>query len=187
MKAILEVIRDTGYKRATTKRIAQQAQMNEASIFRLFGNKYQLFQEAVYEKTISVEDINLSVIYEKPDQESRLSAMIRRCLALYCRQMPIYRIFMLHVVEKESLIQQERVFMKVYNIIDFFKDFLSKEYPDFNDRNVIDLVCEMFFSSLLIQALYITSEERETDMEEYKEHFVKKYTSYIHGFLTDQT
>jgi Transcriptional regulator len=184
MNAILEVIRENGYKYASTKKIAQQAQMNEASIFRLFGSKYQLFKEAVYENTISVNDINLSDINQYPDSESRLSALIELCMSLYIRQMPIYRIFMLYLIDEESVIQQKRVFMKVQAIIDLFKDFLHKEYTEFTDKSTMDLICEMFFSELLLEVLYITSKELECDMTEYKHAFVDKFTAYIHDFLT---
>ncbi len=47
LQATLHVFAETGYRGATTRRIAQQAGVNEVTLFRQFGSKEQLIQEAL--------------------------------------------------------------------------------------------------------------------------------------------
>lgn len=47
LQATLDVFAETGYRGATTRRIAQQAGVNEVTLFRQFGSKDQLIQEAL--------------------------------------------------------------------------------------------------------------------------------------------
>lgn len=47
LQATLQVFAETGYRGATTRRIAQQAGVNEVTLFRQFGSKEQLIQEAL--------------------------------------------------------------------------------------------------------------------------------------------
>lgn len=80
MNAALELVADIGYKNASTKKIAQAAKMNEASIFRLFGSKQQLFLDAIYYKSMSGDDIELGSGDGLPDFKSRLVHFIGQCL-----------------------------------------------------------------------------------------------------------
>ncbi len=185
MNAVLELVRTTGYRRATTKKIAARAGMNEASIFRLFGGKQRLFSQAVYEKTISAEDVDLESIYrEKTDSKGRLRILLTRCFELYIQQMAIYRIFMLYSDDQSFVDQKKPVFQRVQDIIDLLKEFLKKEYADFTDTEAIDLICELFFSKLLLESLYITAQADEAAIQAYKEQFIDAYTDYIHTYLT---
>ena len=45
--AVIEVIIDVGYARATTAQIAEAAGIGEATLFRRFGNKDTLLKEAL--------------------------------------------------------------------------------------------------------------------------------------------
>jgi AcrR family transcriptional regulator len=47
LQATLRVFSETGYRGATTRRIAQQAGANEVTLFRQFGSKDQLIREAL--------------------------------------------------------------------------------------------------------------------------------------------
>ncbi|HEY9857474.1 MAG TPA: helix-turn-helix domain-containing protein, partial [Stenomitos sp.] len=47
VEAAFRAFGDFGYEKATTKRIAEYAGVNEVTIFRKFGNKAALMQEAV--------------------------------------------------------------------------------------------------------------------------------------------
>jgi AcrR family transcriptional regulator len=47
LDAALRVFAETGYRGATTRRIAQEAAVNEVTLFRQFGSKDELIREAV--------------------------------------------------------------------------------------------------------------------------------------------
>ena len=47
LEAALRVFADTGYRGATTRRIAQEADVNEVTLFRHFGSKEELINAAV--------------------------------------------------------------------------------------------------------------------------------------------
>jgi len=47
LDAALRVFAETGYRGATTRRIAQEADVNEVTLFRQFGSKDELIREAV--------------------------------------------------------------------------------------------------------------------------------------------
>lgn len=47
LEAALRVFAETGYRGATTRRIAQEAGVNEVTLFRQFGSKEELIREAI--------------------------------------------------------------------------------------------------------------------------------------------
>ncbi len=55
LDAALRVFAETGYRGATTRRIAQEADVNEVTLFRQFGSKDELIREAV--KHAATEDV----------------------------------------------------------------------------------------------------------------------------------
>ena len=73
LKAAIAVYADAGVRGATTRRIAQQAGVNEVTLFRLFGSKSALIAEAIREHAPrATEPGGLPV--EPVDPESELSA-----------------------------------------------------------------------------------------------------------------
>ena len=47
IRAAVDVFAEAGYRGATTRRIAQQAGVNEVTLFRHFGSKEELIEEAL--------------------------------------------------------------------------------------------------------------------------------------------
>ncbi len=181
MNAILEQVRETGYKNATTKKIAERAGMNEASIFRIFGNKDQLFLEAVYQKTISTDEIDLDVISSLPDFRARVDCFLDTAFYLYYRQMAIFRIFMLSIIEETDTKYRHAVFSRVQSIIDLFCNFLQDECDKGNIRSAdFSMISDIVFSALLITALRVTGEKHgEHSIRDSANEFVQKYTDFL--------
>lgn len=69
LQATLHVFAETGYRGATTRRIAQQAGVNEVTLFRQFGSKEQLIQEALQCAGRFSEGAALPVAPKDPRQE----------------------------------------------------------------------------------------------------------------------
>jgi AcrR family transcriptional regulator len=59
LDAALRVFAETGYRGATTRRIAQEADVNEVTLFRQFGSKDELIREAVKYAALGEEFVRL--------------------------------------------------------------------------------------------------------------------------------
>ncbi len=68
LEAALRVFGETGYRGATTRRIAQTAEVNEVTLFRHFGSKEELIREAL-EHAAREEEARLPEVPVRPYQE----------------------------------------------------------------------------------------------------------------------
>lgn len=68
VEAALRVFAETGYRGATTRRIAQEADVNEVTLFRHFGSKEELIRAAL-EHTASQEEAQLPAVPQRPYAE----------------------------------------------------------------------------------------------------------------------
>ncbi len=74
LKAAADVYAETGYRGATTRRIAQEADVNEITLFRHFGSKDALIQEAIRRAA----QVDLTPLPENPvDPERELTDWCR--------------------------------------------------------------------------------------------------------------
>ena len=46
-QAVMQVVSERGYARATTKQMAEAAQVSEVTLFRKYGSKQQLVRQAI--------------------------------------------------------------------------------------------------------------------------------------------
>jgi AcrR family transcriptional regulator len=78
LEAAARVFAETGYRGATTRRIAQEASVNEVTLFRHFGSKDELLREAV---AFTAELSQVPELPEEPlDARRELTAWARRHL-----------------------------------------------------------------------------------------------------------
>ena len=68
LEAALRVFAETGYRGATTRRIAQAAEVNEVTIFRHFGSKEELIRAAILHDSGGVQ-VHLPEVPERPYAE----------------------------------------------------------------------------------------------------------------------
>ena len=66
LEAALRVFAETGYRGATTRRIAQEADVNEVTLFRHFGSKEELIHAAVRYAAVEEEKPALPVMPVDP-------------------------------------------------------------------------------------------------------------------------
>lgn len=69
LQAALKVYSTSGIRGATTKRIAQEAGVNEVTLFRQFGSKDALLQEALAQKAQAIFESNLPARPDDPVAE----------------------------------------------------------------------------------------------------------------------
>ncbi|HUP90361.1 MAG TPA: TolC family protein [Longimicrobiales bacterium] len=93
LDAAVKVFGETGYRGATTRRIAQLADVNEVTLFRHFGSKEELLHEAVQQISSTDDSVALPADPQNPEREltlwaraqhdhlTRHSSVIRTCMA----------------------------------------------------------------------------------------------------------
>jgi AcrR family transcriptional regulator len=74
LEAAARVFAEAGFRGATTRRIAEEAGVNEVTLFRLFGSKAQLLSEAI-------ACVNTHCTVQLPDQPDDVEAELTR----YCQ------------------------------------------------------------------------------------------------------
>src|SRR3569833_1855350 len=89
LEAAIRVFGETGYRGATTRRIAQVADVNEVTLFRHFGSKEELLRAALQQVATAEDDIAL------PDEpvnfERELTKWARAQHTRLCRMAPVIR------------------------------------------------------------------------------------------------
>src|SRR4051812_37589313 len=92
LDAAIRVFAETGYRGATTRRIAQVADVNEVTLFRHFGSKEELLQQALQQVGTAEAPLKLPVEPVHPERELtqwarshhahlvRLGPVIRTCM-----------------------------------------------------------------------------------------------------------
>ena len=92
LDAALTVFAETGYRGATTRRIAQVADVNEVTLFRHFGSKEELLQKAIGRLATETLPASLPAVPVDPQREltkwakthhaqlTRISSLIRTCM-----------------------------------------------------------------------------------------------------------
>lgn len=151
-RAALEAFGRYGYRKASTKRIAEAAGMNEASLFRLFGTKSNLFYSAIENATISIADLAPEAMARSGDFSADLRRLVADYLRLYIHQMPIYRMFMVPLLHDPEI--NHRIFAKVETLIRYFTEFLDAARAGGEIvATDFDAVANLLASELLICAL----------------------------------
>ena len=69
IEAAIRVYGEAGFRGATTRRIAEEAGVNEVTLFRLFGSKGALIEEALRHRAVSVERPALPAVPADPQRE----------------------------------------------------------------------------------------------------------------------
>ncbi len=92
LTAAISCFSSAGYKGCTTRQIADQAGVNESTIFRVFGNKKNLMLEAFYMLTPGPEDVDMSLLSYGQDVEKDLRLLIWNYAMLHLPHMPAYRL-----------------------------------------------------------------------------------------------
>jgi AcrR family transcriptional regulator len=82
LDAAARVFAETGYRGATTRRIAQEAGVNEVTLFRQFGSKDELLREAV--ECAGHQAVMMELPAEPRDPEAELTAWARSHHAHLC-------------------------------------------------------------------------------------------------------
>jgi Transcriptional regulator len=184
MAAALELVAEIGYKDASTKKIAQAAGMNEASIFRLFGSKKQLFLDAIFHTSMSGDDIDMQSIWALGDFRSRLEEFVAQCLELCIKQLSVNRMFVLCAMDIMDANFQKLVLSRMLQVADLFRAFLRREGENGEIDYTGTILPDMVFSRLSMAAMYFYRMDGE-DVRDQKDKkvLVADLTDFLCGKL----
>ncbi len=87
LDAAARVYAEVGFRGATTRRIAEEAGVNEVTLFRLFGSKSALIDEAVRARTNAGPAVQLPEVPKDPQAELTAWAQNDHAFLLECRGM----------------------------------------------------------------------------------------------------
>lgn len=177
MKVALKLFSEQGYYATPTKLIAQEAGINELTLFRHFGTKERLFQETTENY---VKEIDLShEIHEliQQDFEESMKNIAEDYLNFCFENEQIYKIQMrLKDDEKEFVrLKLSREFSLVLG--DYFKELLEKDIvygdPEMMAVTFINAILGAFTVYLLSDNTFTTIEINDLVMEH-----AKQFASY---------
>lgn len=101
LTAALQVFSETGYRGATTRRIAQVADVNEVTLFRHFGSKEELLREAL--KLIASEGDGIALPDQPAHPERELTRWARAHYGNLSRLAPVIRTCMREGLEHPEM------------------------------------------------------------------------------------
>lgn len=176
--AILELVRETGYKKATTKEIAKRAEVNELTLFRIFGNKKQLLLSAINARITDFDTLDLQQFQQYSTLDKRVEAFLTAFCSLYIEHIYISKIFMVTSFDMETA-DIQNVFEKTYHSVDSIRHFFELEYENGNIRSIdFATFSELIFSTIMLEALQLTAQKADVTGKEMAP-LIKECTKYI--------
>ena len=178
MKVALKLFSEQGYYPTTTKQIAEEAGVNELTIFRHFGSKSNLFQATTEEYIV---DSKIDLILKDTEDlsfEESMSLITNRIYKLFIQNTKLYKVQM-------KLSDNEKDFVKLKlsrKIISVLKDYFKELKENNKIKGEPEIMAVTLINSLLgaftIEILgdYTVSDIKwEKLVEEHTKQFVSLY------------
>ena len=168
ISATFKILREEGVQKATTKKIAAEAGVNEVTIFRKFENKKNLVQVTKdYYFNALIEKLENTFSFEEDDE---IENYIQNCfygVLEYTREdFSVIQVAMQEVQDTpdRKLLMSQITDAILFKLEDFFK--LKKEkgvIKDLNPMAVAILCYSIIFQSVILWQIYGNTEEFESD------------------------
>lgn len=168
ISATFKILREEGVQKATTKKIAAEAGVNEVTIFRKFENKKNLVQVTKdYYLNALIEKLENTFSFEEDDE---IEDYIQNCfygVLEYTREdFSVIQVAMQEVQDTpdRKLLMSQITDAILFKLEDFFK--LKKEkgvIKDLNPMAVAILCYSIIFQSVILWQIYGNTEEFESD------------------------
>lgn len=177
MSVALKLFSEQGYYSTTTKQIANEAEVNEITIFRHFKTKENLFQETTenYVMEVHIDEIVMKI--KDNDFTESVRILARKYLDLCFENIKLYKVQMkLADKEKEFVkLKLSREFQKV--LFNYFKELKSKDKINGDP----DLMSVTLINSLLgAFTVYVLSNDTFTDIaiEEMADEHARQFVAF---------
>lgn len=167
-----------GYKQTTTKQIADLAGVNESTIFRLFGNKENLFHQSIAHYTSEMLRIDNEGLTFGKNLEQDIFQLIQKNVILMKQTVPSFRLLVKGSLMDEKLLKE--VNFKIHQLQNHFKQYLV----GLQRRGLIkevdfDAMVEFLFGAIFHESFLLNIEEAEpADYTQSLEEFCMRYANY---------
>jgi AcrR family transcriptional regulator len=172
-----------GYKQTTTKKIAELSEVNESTIFRIFGSKENLFHQSIAHYTGDTLRIDNEGLSYGKDLEQDIYILIKKNMELIKKTIPSFRLLI-----KTSLVEDKflnEINTKSINLQNHFKQYLTgmQRRGLIKDTDFEALVAYIF-GVIFHEALLLNIEEsNKVDYQANLDNFCKKYAKYCFDLL----
>ena len=175
LSAAQRVYAEHGFRGATTRRIAEMAGVNEVTLFRIFGGKDALLEEAVRPNATRRE---VAVLTDEPvDPEAELTAWVGAQLAFLRERRSIIRKTMSEVEERPQFIDCVREGPQCAH------RELSRYLAVLVDRGLVDAADLGTAIAMLMGAIFSDAMGREIIPENFPQPVAAAPRSYARVFL----
>ena len=175
INATFSILQKEGFTKATTKKIAAEAGVNEVTIFRKFKNKNNLVEitkeyylQILFEKLADIFDFN-----EDDDIETYLQSNFIGLLNLQDNEFSVFKIAM---EEVRDIPEKKQLISRITNVIidkldEFFIFQIEKGKIRAVDSRVLALICfSVTFQSVVLLKVY--DEDPNIDSDHYANNFL---------------
>jgi AcrR family transcriptional regulator len=156
-----------GFHETSVQEIAEAAEVNEGTIFRLFNSKKDLFREVIqkYASTANINLMDLQLSLSMEDIRSDLRRMAHEYFQIYFDKIHIIRLSVAGMIQFEEL--REFGYLIIPSLEEHFKGYLA----EMEARKIIrvkdmDITVDFFLSTLFTDVVQITVLEK---VEEYSQ------------------
>ncbi len=175
IRATFSILQKDGFTKATTKRIAAEAGVNEVTIFRKFQNKQNLIDiTKEYYLEIFLEKLEEIFDFKEDDEIERyLQSNFAGLLELSEEDFSIIRVAMEEVrdIPEKKLLISRITTTVIDKLEEFFKSQIEKgNIRDVNSRVLAGMCFSITFQSIILWKIYNKEPSVETD--QYAESFM---------------
>lgn len=177
MEIALKLFSEQGYYSTSTKQIAQEAQINEITLFRHFGTKENLFQETTesYVRGINLAD-EIHRLIKQDFTESILE--IAKDYLDFCHQnKQLYKIQMRLTDEEKDFVKLKLSRGFVTELASYFKELKEKEVIKGQPEKMAVTLINSILGAFTI---YVLSDDTFTDipLESLVEEHARQFAAY---------
>lgn len=153
-----------GYKQTTTKQIAELAEVNESTIYRLFQTKENLFRQSIAHYTAEMLRIDNEGLTYGKELEKDIYCLIQKNVAVMKQTIPSFRLLVKGSLMDAKLLNE--VNTKIHQLQNHFKQYLV----GLQRRGLIkeadyDTLVEFLFGAIFHESFLLNIEEAQTEVD----------------------
>ncbi len=177
LEAAMRVFAESGFRGATTRRIAEEAGVNEVTLFRLFKSKTALIREATQFRAQARSESSLPAVPRHPQRELTQWCTVQ--LAFLMRSRALIRKCMAELEEHPEMAECMRDSPPMaHSQLRHYADALCRRHHVAYRGDLVDVACTM-----LVGALFADAMGREMMPEMYPQPERKAPAQYARCFL----
>lgn len=183
LNAAMQVFSRKGFRGATTRAIAQEAGVNEVTLFRHFGSKKQLFMELIRKYSV-IPYIEAVRAKKNISVEKRIQELVDRIMEILLQRHHLIAILLSEGPKRDE--QSQMIFeagpLQVLRYLSqWFADVREAgEIRDLIPEGIARAVMGMFFTYIVFQKIFPGENLSPIDSEKIKRTFVE---ILLHGIL----